>query len=200
MGMGYGSNFAEVIDFKDVKRLCPAEAKALVKALKKYGVSMEDLAQTFRCEEPELETLETAISDAAPGDLDNDAYGRYEEEAIRTITQALETLKAAFAKATTVGESHLDLCIGYHDPDDGDRYDEVEARSGPWTGCTSSVRPARSSATRCSGSSSSLSGEIGSHCRTCRAWAKSNQQGTGREPPRPVLARLIRQGSVIRHG
>lgn len=126
MGMGYGSNFADVIDFKDVKRLCPAEAKALVKTLKKYGVSMDDLAQTFRCEEPELETLETAISAAAPDDLDNDAYGLYEEEGIRTISQALETLKAAFARATAVGKSHLDLCIGHHDPDDGDRYDEVK--------------------------------------------------------------------------
>jgi len=124
--MGFGSNFADVIDFNDVKRLCPAEAKALVKTLKKYGVNMENLAETFRCEEPELETLETAISDAAPDDLDNEAYSRYEEEAIRTITQALETLKAAFAKATAVGKSHLDLSIGYHDPDDGDRYDEVD--------------------------------------------------------------------------
>jgi len=127
MGMGYGSNYADVIEFDDVKALCPAEAEALENTLKKYGVGMETLAQAFRCEEPELDDLQTAVSDDASGDLDVKDMDACERQGVQEITEAFGNLKAAFAAATAVGTSHLDLYIGFHNAEgDGDRYDEVD--------------------------------------------------------------------------
>ena len=58
---------------------------------------------------------------STPADLD-----AYEAKGVQEVAQALEALKAAFARATAVGDSHLELSIGYHDAaQDGDRYDEV---------------------------------------------------------------------------
>jgi hypothetical protein len=127
MGMGYGSNFADVIEFEDVEKLCPDEVGSLTKALEKYGVAMETLAQAFRWEEPELDDLQTAVGEGAPETLDEKDWDAYEEQGVQEIAEAFENLKAAFAQATRVGESNLTLSIGYHNAeDDGDRYDDVD--------------------------------------------------------------------------
>ena len=117
-------NYADVIEFDDVKAMCPAEADTLERALKNYGVDMETLAQVFRWEEPELDDLQMAVDEAAQDVTDLDAH---EANGVQEITEAFKALQAAFAKATAVGDSHLDLSISYHDAEDeGDRYDEVD--------------------------------------------------------------------------
>jgi hypothetical protein len=124
--MGYASNYADVIAFDTVKELCPAEAEALEGVLLECGVCMEFLAEAFQWEEPDLETLEEAVSDAAPANLDEDARATYEKEAVATITQAFKDLQTAFARATSASDSHLDLRISYHDAEEhGSRYDEI---------------------------------------------------------------------------
>jgi len=51
---------------------------------------------------------------------------RAAEEAIEQIEAAWKRLAEAFTKATTVEGAGLGLNPRYHDPDYGDRYDEVE--------------------------------------------------------------------------
>jgi hypothetical protein len=114
MASGYGSNYADVIDFESVKELCPAEAAALTATLEKYGVGEQALAECFMWDEPQTDNIENDILDESQA-----------KQGLAEITEAYEALQAAFIKATTVGNSHLTLGIGYHDEDSGDRYDEV---------------------------------------------------------------------------
>ena len=86
------------------------------------------MAQCFRFEEPDLSELQTAISEQSPAEVNahgGEKFQAYEDQAVQEISAAFEALQAAFAKATAVGTSHLDLAIGYHGEDDGDRYDDV---------------------------------------------------------------------------
>jgi len=54
-----------------------------------------------------------------------DGYEGDEELAIAAIKDALAALQSAFMKATKVGKSRLELFLGYHDEESGDRYDDV---------------------------------------------------------------------------
>lgn len=95
--MGYGCNFADVIDEKDIKRFCKKE----------YNKFMSSLGEDYQT------VLDSFASLAECGDIEN-----YSGE----ILDSYKKLKKAFEKKTG-----LSLFIGYHDCDnDGDRYDEVD--------------------------------------------------------------------------
>ena len=96
MGMGYGANYADVMETKDVQELCPEAWDKFVAAIEK----VEDLA---------------GIEDVAHmiyfDQLDDDD----------DLALALKCLQSAFNHVTG-----LDLQLGYHDHDEcGDRYDEI---------------------------------------------------------------------------
>ena len=117
MGMGFGSNFADVIEFAEVKRLCPAEARALKNALRKYGVGMAALARTFRCKEPELEELRTALCDAAPAELATQELDARKVQGVQDITRALENLKTALSDCLSVrAECGMPLTVEAEEP------------------------------------------------------------------------------------
>ena len=97
MGMGYCAAFADTIEPEDVRKICPKEYDALVKALD---------------ESEEGETLDSFAQEAT-----------YDENIEGTNTAvAYKALCAAFEKLTGLG-----LGLGYHDKgDEGDRYDDVD--------------------------------------------------------------------------
>lgn len=47
MGMGYSAAYADVVDAKDVKKLCPKEYKALMKAIEDEGTTLEEVAEEY---------------------------------------------------------------------------------------------------------------------------------------------------------
>ena len=102
MGMGYGANYADVIEGRSVQEICPEEFQAFEKALGVAGMH--------------IETYATAIyfDDADPNDL--------EQEEFMHINLAYKQLQKAFYNAT-----NLDIWLDFHNSEDnGDRYDDVK--------------------------------------------------------------------------
>lgn len=98
MGMGYSANFADVIEDKDVAKLCPAEHKALMDAIEASG-----------------EDLEAFAADAQSDD--------FRDEFTDGVIALYKSLCEAFEKVT--GGATLDLA--HHDSENnGDRYDDVD--------------------------------------------------------------------------
>ena len=98
MGMGYGANCAFVLSLDEMKELLPKETNNLINVLG------EDIKQFFMF----------------PYD-----YPYESETDEKEIDSAMEKLEEAFKELTTVDNEHLTIEPGYHDPEDGSRYDEV---------------------------------------------------------------------------
>lgn len=103
MGYGTSANYADVVQASFVKKMCPQEYKAFLKALKDEGVTLEDFA--------------SEVSHEAEG-----------ESAI--VFALWEILQSQFTKYTMIhsGASNgLTLHLGFHDKDsNGDKYDDVD--------------------------------------------------------------------------
>jgi hypothetical protein len=96
MPMGYGSNYADVIDEKDVRKLCPKEYKEFEKAIEEADETLESVAQ-------EVGTEDVWENDEHP------------------ITKAFDNLQTAFEEKTD-----LTLYLSYHNADDdGSCYDDI---------------------------------------------------------------------------
>jgi hypothetical protein len=109
MGMGYGANYAEVVEEKFVKETCPKELEAFHAAV----VANDNV------------DLENVAKDLELGD-DNGYL-------TPKIKKAYKALTKAFNKKTG-----LNLGIGYHCiEDNGDRYDDINgvywSVGGVWT-------------------------------------------------------------------
>lgn len=101
MSMGYGSNFADVIEEKHVEEICPKEYKAFKSLLQGHDVDLYNLANYI-----------------------NYDYGleMVEEDDIEKIIEAWDKLREAFENQT-----NLRLYIERHDTDnDGSCYDDVD--------------------------------------------------------------------------
>ncbi len=96
MGMGYGSNYADVVKEDAIRKFCPKEYKDLLKEIKKADITFEDFAQMVACDD---------ISDD-----DKD------------MADALEALMNAFEAKTGLG---LELGY-HSSEDSGDRYDDID--------------------------------------------------------------------------
>jgi hypothetical protein len=121
MGMGYAAAYVDAVEEEVVRDTCPTEYQVLVDALRTFGLDMEHAARCFMWEPCDTGVL----TDDLPVTEDRD-HTEYAEACVRQVTSAWEALRKAFAAATAVGESRLELSIGYHDPDAGRCYDDVE--------------------------------------------------------------------------
>ncbi len=102
MGMGYGAGYAETVDEKLVKKICPKELKAFLKAIKETKEE-DPTGGKF--------TLESFAQNSQNGD-DNP----------KAVELAWCDLKEEFDNKT-----NLSLSLFYHSSeDDGDRYDEID--------------------------------------------------------------------------
>jgi len=102
MGMGYGSNFAEVITDKALSKIVPDEIKKFQDFLDKHETTLDSFGMTI---DREIDMMDDA-----------------NEEGKKEIKSAWESLVKVFNESTK-----LELNIGYHSCDDeGDRYDEVD--------------------------------------------------------------------------
>lgn len=62
MGMGYGANFAEVIEEKNLKKLCPKTFEAFMDSLQTTSTSLDEVAQ-FEAYDDLDEAVKTAFID-----------------------------------------------------------------------------------------------------------------------------------------
>lgn len=112
MGVGYAPNSSHVMRWDDVCAIVPDAAKALEDAL--GDNTIEQFCKAFRLEDyDELES----------GDTDDTVFDD-------RIEHAWNTLADAFEVATTTNGAGLFIEPGYHDPDDGDRYDDDVVNGG----------------------------------------------------------------------
>jgi hypothetical protein len=100
MGMGAAPCHAWTITLDGLKAICPQEVEACENAFKDHGLDWNSFA------------------------LKNE-QGIWKEDP-KDLLKQWEALQKAFEMATKVGESHLELGIGYYNDDDGDRYDDLE--------------------------------------------------------------------------
>ena len=108
MGMGYGAGYADVVTEYFIRRQCPAEFRAFMKAIGPDGAGTD------------LEAIAQHLSQQCDLDLSFETTKDY-EKAVGLIHSAWKKLQRAFKRATT-----LDLDISYHNSnDEGDRYDDV---------------------------------------------------------------------------
>lgn len=96
MGMGYGANFIDAVEEQTVKENCPTEFENFMGLVDKSELVLEEFARS-----------------AEINDLDS--YGNED------VVKAYENLCEAFEKKTG-----LSLSLGHHDPEGGDRYDDVQ--------------------------------------------------------------------------
>lgn len=103
MGMGYGAGMAVVIDPEQLLKIIPEEYNSLVVLMEDLEMELEALAQSIFYDD-DLSSYVENLSD-------ND---------IEKIYLAYESLLNAFNNKT-----NLSLFLNYHNPDDGDQYDDV---------------------------------------------------------------------------
>jgi hypothetical protein len=107
MSSGYGAAFAEVISSKLIRRICPIEYNAFLRAISDAGTSLEEVAQHLATDS-ELEL-----------NFGDDGYAKRKQEAIHKTWRKLQRV----FKRVSEG---LVLEIGYHDSEEGSPgYDEV---------------------------------------------------------------------------
>jgi len=51
MGMGYGANYAETIEWTGIKEICPKETANLESVLDKYDTNVQNLARAVQDED-----------------------------------------------------------------------------------------------------------------------------------------------------
>ena len=98
--MGYGANYADVIEDADVAKVCPNEHKKLMSLIEKYGIDLEVLASAVASADTPLKSKRNS----------------------EKIMKAYDKLVEAFGKKY----KGAGLSLSYHDSQDqGDRYDDV---------------------------------------------------------------------------
>jgi hypothetical protein len=104
MGMGYAATHGWILTSADLKKICPDEFAAVEAALELIE-SDEDGPYT-------LARYTQAITNG--------------EVITGVIDEAITALAKAFTEKTKVGDSKLQIYLGYYDADSGDMYDEIE--------------------------------------------------------------------------
>ncbi len=74
MSMGYGANYADVIEWKDIRKICPDAARKFQAVFKKFGLDLGTALQSV--------AQECYMGDAPEG--------KTEEDALEEIGQAFE--------------------------------------------------------------------------------------------------------------
>jgi hypothetical protein len=102
MGMGHFANSVEEVSEELVKKTCPDEFKAFMDLVEANDLDMSEVAQ--------------AVMDGGSGLIDID-----DEGLIDKVEDLVTKLCDQFESVTG-----LELYLQYHNPDEGDRYDDLE--------------------------------------------------------------------------
>jgi hypothetical protein len=139
MGMGFAGAFADVIKDENLAEIVPEAWSGVLKLLAE-DVKEQDWFLTVMAYlwMPDIYGIESIDPDwlkpesAFLNDEDEDVVNKR----ITEYDWVFDKLRNDFTEATKVGESELELCMGYHDSDSsGDRYDEVSGAYFHVDGC-----------------------------------------------------------------
>lgn len=107
MSMGYGAAFAEVISSRLIRRICPIEYNAFLRAISDAGTSLEEVAQHLSSYDKTGKVFNVALE----LNFEDDGYAKRKQEAIHKTWRKLQRV----FKRVSEG---LVLCIGYHNSED----------------------------------------------------------------------------------
>jgi hypothetical protein len=107
MGMGAAAAHADCIEWDSIKKIVPQESAA-------FEAVLADLEMT-------LGGAASILDECGP---EHGASDLEDSDEVK-LQVAYTNLQDAFITATTVGESNLELWIGYYDSESGDRYDDL---------------------------------------------------------------------------
>ena len=129
MGMGSFAVGSFVIEYKDLKKICPDEIKAIEKAKYFKNIGWSDIGRWLTWDDPEH--IKDAIYYAIPNDKSKPVIrlDLSEDQIVEDIFQEYETLivslKNSFNKNTG-----LTLYFDHYDEEGGDRYDNPGDKDG----------------------------------------------------------------------
>jgi hypothetical protein len=129
MGMGSFAVGSFVIEYKDLKKICPDEIKAIEKAKYFKNVGWGSVGQWLAWDDPDQ--IKDALFDAVLDDKSKPVIrlGLMAEEIVEDIFQEYEklviNLKNSFNKNTG-----LTLYFDHYNEEDGDRYDNPGDKDG----------------------------------------------------------------------
>lgn len=139
MGMGFSGSYAEVIEDEKLADIVPEAWSGVLKLLaedvKEQDCFLTVMAYLWNSDihgyesiDPDWLKPESAFLNDEDEDVVNQRITEYD--------WAFDKLRNDFADATAVGDSRLELGMGYHDCDaEGDRYDEVDGAYFYVDGC-----------------------------------------------------------------
>jgi hypothetical protein len=129
MGMGSFAVGSFVIEYKDLKKICPDEIKALEKAKYFKEVGWQTVGQWLAWDDPEQ--IKDALFDAVLDDKSKSVIrlGLMAEEIVEDIFQEYEKLVIAL-KNTFNKKTGLTLYFDSYDEDGGSRYDNPGDKDG----------------------------------------------------------------------
>jgi hypothetical protein len=110
MGRAY-SGCGDAMEWNDIRSILPDESAAFEAQLEAAGVSMDDFCCAMAPDDMNQLDVATQGRDTARQTTDR-------------IMAAWKDLAESFVRATTVEGAGLELDPGFHDPEDGDYYDE----------------------------------------------------------------------------
>jgi len=139
MGMGFSGAYAEVIEDEKLATIAPEAWSGVLKLLtedvKDQSWFLTVMAYLWMPDQYGVESIDPDWlhpESALLNDEDEDVFN----QRITEYDQAFNKLRDDFTEATKVGESKLELDMGYHNCDsEGDRYDEVDGAYFCVDGC-----------------------------------------------------------------
>ena len=121
MGMGSYAVNSFVIEYDDLKKICPDEIKTIEQELHFSDIGWDNLGRWLSWDDS------TYVEDAILDTIDDDIEDTQElaEDIIQKYDEHIQALKNSFNNKTG-----LTLYFDYYDEDSGDRYDEPGDKDG----------------------------------------------------------------------
>lgn len=132
MGMGFSGSYAEVIETDKLAEIAPVAWQGIQSLLTEdvadgeQDLFLQVMAYLWLSDNYGADMIDDSWlkpESALHGNADEEVF----EQRVKLYEDAFDLLRKEFETATAVGDSKLELYMGYHDCDsDGDRYDEVD--------------------------------------------------------------------------
>ena len=131
MGMSYSAGYADVFGLEKIKSLCPDTFNKLRDEIEIAGERYEEVWERlgYWAQTEQLEELGGDLACTLDNNIESESDEAFEqrcEEYAALIISAYQELQKDFEKVTRVNGVGLQLSIGYHNSEDGGKYDDID--------------------------------------------------------------------------